>query len=87
MFEYQIKYERGSTSFEANRLSRNSISYYIRPLSFLLNPSKIIAAKRVKYNVYCKMYKTENIIIIVKQKGFQKVVVPKALRSFFSCCS
>lgn len=42
MFEYEIKYENGSIHVEADMLSRNSISHFIRHVRVFLDPSEII---------------------------------------------
>lgn len=42
MFDYEIKYKRGSTNVETDMLSKNLIAHYIRPVSLRLVVKEIM---------------------------------------------
>lgn len=77
MFDYEIKYETGSTNVKADMLPRNPISHYIRPVNLHLNASEIIEMqeKQQDRNAFNKNYKDENGIIIIKKKEFKKALI------------
>lgn len=79
MFDYTVEYQKGSTNIEADMLSRNPISHFITPISLLLEADEIIE-KQKEDNVCGKNFKTEKGIIIVRKKGYKKIVVPFSLR-------
>lgn len=79
MFDYEIKYQKGTTNVEADMLSRNIVSEPIQQVSHLLELQKLIEYQK-KDNVQGPNYKNINDVIYVKRKGLNKIVVPFSLR-------
>jgi len=72
MYDYEVKYQKGSTNYEADMLSRN-------PTSHLLTIPDIIMHQGLD-NICNPKYENISGVLTVKKKGLHKIVVPPSLR-------
>lgn len=81
MFDYEIKYKKGSTNIEADMLSRQPVSENLPHHVHLLDLNEIREIQK-KENVIVngKKYIEVNDVIVVKKKSLYKIVVPMSLR-------
>ena len=82
MFDYNIKYTKGSTNFEADMLSREvpeqNVNVNNSQVSHLLQLDEIKQAQKDD-NLTGKFTEINNILCI-RKKGFTKIVIPFSLR-------
>lgn len=79
MYDYTVKYNKGSTNVEADMLSRNPILNPVTSHIHLLTLDEIKEHQELD-NVTGPKYKKINDILVIHKKGFQKIVVPFSLR-------
>lgn len=79
MFDYDIKYKKGTTNVEADMLSRHPVSQYIQHSVHLLDLDEL-KQSQFEDNLQDNRYKQINDIIVIKKKNFHKIVVPISLR-------
>lgn len=82
MYDYEVKYLKGSTNIEADMLSRHPVSQHLQHLqhSLLLLDIETIKNQQQVENIHGKKYSNFNDVIVICKKGFRKVVVPMSLR-------
>ncbi|GFV22362.1 transposon Tf2-11 polyprotein [Trichonephila clavipes] len=81
MYDFDIKYKKGSTNVEADMLTRNPIAYHIinTPPEPLLDINEISHFQNIENTSAPKCFK-RNGVFVVKRQGLTKIIVPKALR-------
>ncbi|GFX72836.1 hypothetical protein TNCV_2864431 [Trichonephila clavipes] len=81
MYDFDIKYKKGSTNVEADMLTRNPIAYHIinTPPEPLLDINEISHFQNIENTSAPKCFK-RNGVFVVKIQGLNKIIVPKALR-------
>ena len=81
MFDYEIKYQKGSTNIEADMLSRQPVVQHLSHALHLLD-LKEIKENQQKENVIVngKKYIEINDVVVIKKKCLYKIVVPMSLR-------
>ncbi|GFV13627.1 hypothetical protein TNCV_68301 [Trichonephila clavipes] len=81
MYDFDIKYKKGSTNVEADMLTRNPIAYHIinTPPEPLLDINEIIHFQNIENISAPKCFKRDDVFV-VKRQGLTKIIVPKALR-------
>ncbi|GFU72564.1 retrovirus-related Pol polyprotein from transposon 17.6 [Trichonephila clavipes] len=81
MYDFDIKYKKGSTNVEADMLTRNPIAYHIinTPPEPLLDINEISHFQNIENTSAPKCFKRDGVFE-VKRQGLTKIIVPKALR-------
>ncbi|GFT40115.1 retrovirus-related Pol polyprotein from transposon 17.6 [Trichonephila clavipes] len=83
MYDFDIKYKKGSTNVEADMLTRNPIAYHIinTPPEPLLDINEISHFQNIENTSAPKCFKRDGVFV-VKRQGLNKirVIVSKALR-------
>lgn len=79
MYNFDIKYKKGSTNHEADMLSRNPISHHITVNAPLLTIQEIELHQNLD-NVGGGKYKKINNVWTIRKQGLIKIVVPFSLR-------
>ncbi|GFS49701.1 retrovirus-related Pol polyprotein from transposon 17.6 [Trichonephila clavipes] len=81
MYDFDIKYKKGSTNVEADMLTRNPIAYHIinTPPEPLLDINEISHFQNIENTSAPKCFKRDGVFV-VKRQGLNKIIVPKALR-------
>ncbi|GFY17041.1 hypothetical protein TNCV_1088171 [Trichonephila clavipes] len=81
MYDFDIKYKKGSTNVEADILTRNPIAYHIinTPPEPLLDINEIGHFQNIENTSAPKCFKRDGVFV-VKRQGLNKIIVPKALR-------
>lgn len=79
MYDYTIKYKKGSTNYEADFLSRQPISHFVNMQINLLDIKEIIEHQESD-NVSNPKFKKVNNVWTIQKKGLTKIVVPFSLR-------
>ncbi|GFW16528.1 transposon Tf2-6 polyprotein [Trichonephila clavipes] len=79
MFDYEVKYLKGTNNVEADMLSRHHIAQYIQHSVHLLELNEIKTHQNLD-NVYDPKYKKVDDVFSLKKKNLFKIVVPFSLR-------
>ncbi|GFT35433.1 transposon Tf2-9 polyprotein [Trichonephila clavipes] len=81
MYDFDIKYKKGSTNVEADMLTRNPIAYHIINTSPepLLDINEISHFQNIENTSAPKCF-TRDGVFVVKRQGLTKIIVTKALR-------
>ncbi|GFX05168.1 retrovirus-related Pol polyprotein from transposon 17.6 [Trichonephila clavipes] len=81
MYDFDIKYKKGSTNVAADMLTRNPIAYHIinTPPEPLLDINEISHFQNIENTSAPKCFKRD-AVFVVKRQGLTKIIVPKALR-------
>ncbi|GFU81073.1 retrovirus-related Pol polyprotein from transposon 17.6 [Trichonephila clavipes] len=79
MFDYEVKYLKGTNNVEADMLSRHPIDQYIQHSVHLLELSEIKTHQNLD-NVNDPKYKKVDDVFVLKKKNLFKIVVPFSLR-------
>ncbi|GFW05455.1 hypothetical protein TNCV_2210011 [Trichonephila clavipes] len=81
MYDFDIKYKKGSTNVEADMLTRNPIAYHIinTPPEPLLDINEISHFQNIE-NTSAPLNIKRDGVFVVKRQGLTKIIVPKALR-------
>ncbi|GFT91250.1 transposon Tf2-9 polyprotein [Trichonephila clavipes] len=81
IYDFDIKYKKGSTNVEADMLTRNPIAYHIinTPPEPLLDINEISHFQNIENTSAPKCFKRDGVFV-VKRQGLTKIIVPKALR-------
>ncbi|GFW72124.1 transposon Tf2-11 polyprotein [Trichonephila clavipes] len=81
MYDFDIKYKKGSTNVEADMLTRNPIAYHIINTTpeLLLDINEISHFQNIENTSAPKCFKRDGVFV-VKRQGLTKIIVPKALR-------
>ncbi|GFW62212.1 hypothetical protein TNCV_1686431 [Trichonephila clavipes] len=80
MYDFDIKYKKGSINVEADMLTRNPIAYIINtPPEPLLDINEISHFQNIENTSAPKCFKRDGVFV-VKRQGLTKIIVPKALR-------
>ncbi|GFU46860.1 transposon Tf2-9 polyprotein [Trichonephila clavipes] len=81
MYDFDIKYKKGSTNVEADMLTRNPIAYHIinTPPEPLLDINEISHFQNIENTSAPKCFTIDGVFV-VKRQGLTKINVPKALR-------
>ncbi|GFS62057.1 retrovirus-related Pol polyprotein from transposon 17.6 [Trichonephila clavipes] len=81
MYDFDVKYKKGSTNVEADTLTRNPIAYHIinTPPEPLLDINEISHFQNIENTSAPKCFKRDGVFV-VKRQGLNKIIVPKALR-------
>ncbi|GFW30723.1 hypothetical protein TNCV_4088431 [Trichonephila clavipes] len=81
MYDFDIKYKKGSTNAEADMLTRNPTAYHIinTPPEPLLDINEISHFQNIENTSAPKCFKRDGVFV-VKRQGLTKIIVPKALR-------
>lgn len=79
MYDYTIKYKKGSTNHEADFLSRQPISHFVNAQVNLLNIEEIREHQQLD-NMSNPKFKKVNEVLTIQKKGLTKIVVPFSLR-------
>ncbi|GFY30399.1 transposon Tf2-6 polyprotein [Trichonephila clavipes] len=81
MYDFDIKYKKGSTNVEADMLTRNPIAYHIinTPPESLLDINEISHFQNIENTSAPKCFKRDGVFV-VKRQGLTKIIVLKALR-------
>ncbi|GFX29908.1 hypothetical protein TNCV_4750361 [Trichonephila clavipes] len=82
MFDYEVKYLKGTNNVEADMLSRHPIAQYIQHSVHLLELNEIKTHQNLD-NVNDPKYKRVDDVFILKRKNLFKIVVPFSLRRKF----
>jgi len=72
MYDYEVKYQKGKTNYEADMLSRNPITHFLSPIE--------LADHQNLDNINNKKYVKYNNVLTIKKRGLIKSVVPPSLR-------
>lgn len=78
MYEYDIKYTKGTTNFEADMLSREIFENEAKHASHLLQLKEIEEAQ--KNDNLTGNFTEINNVLCLRKKGFTKIVIPFSLR-------
>ncbi|GFT63359.1 transposon Tf2-9 polyprotein [Trichonephila clavipes] len=79
MFDYEVKYLKGTNNVEADMLSRHPIAQYIQHSVHLLELSEIKIHQNLD-NVNDPKYKRVDDVFVIKKKNLFKIVAPFSLR-------
>ncbi|GFV46237.1 retrovirus-related Pol polyprotein from transposon 297 [Trichonephila clavipes] len=79
MFDYEVKYLKGTNNVEADMLSRHPIAQYIQHSVHLLELNEIKTHQNLD-NVNDPKYKKVDDVLVLKKKNLFKIVVPFSLR-------
>ncbi|GFT90323.1 hypothetical protein TNCV_193241 [Trichonephila clavipes] len=79
MFDYEVKYLKGTNNVEADMLSRHPIAQYIQHSVHLLELSEIKTHQNLD-NVNDPKYKKVDDVFVLKKKNLFKIVIPFSLR-------
>lgn len=79
MYDYTIKYKKGSTNYEADFLSRQPISHFIDKQIKLLDIEEIKEYQQLD-NLSNSKFKKINDVLTIQKKGLTKIVIPFSLR-------
>lgn len=79
MFNFDIKYKKGSTNVEADFLTRSEIANFVKLRVQLLSKEELVVAQE-KENLCNKKYHKINDLLTVRRQGLNKIVVPYSLR-------
>ncbi|GFU80115.1 transposon Tf2-11 polyprotein [Trichonephila clavipes] len=79
MFDYEVKYLKGTNNVEADMLSRHPIAQYIQHSVHLLELNEIKTHQNLN-NVNDPKYKKVDDVFVLKKKNLFKIVVPFSLR-------
>ncbi|GFT42763.1 hypothetical protein TNCV_2345631 [Trichonephila clavipes] len=79
MFDYEVKYLKGTNNVEADMLSRHPIAQYIQHSVHLLELNEIKTHQSLD-NVNDPKYKKVDDVFVLKKKNLFKIVVPFSLR-------
>ncbi|GBN06441.1 hypothetical protein AVEN_78134-1 [Araneus ventricosus] len=79
MFDYEVKYSKGTANVEADMLSRHPTAQYIQHSVHLLQLDEVKTHQNLD-NLYNSKYKEINDVLILKKKNLFKIVVPFSLR-------
>ncbi|PRD19841.1 UNVERIFIED_CONTAM: hypothetical protein NCL1_56244 [Trichonephila clavipes] len=79
MFDYELKYLKGTNNVEADMLSRHPIAQYIQYSVYLLKLNEIKTHQNID-NINDPKYKKNDDVFVLKKKYLFKIVVPFSLR-------
>ncbi|GFS65851.1 transposon Tf2-9 polyprotein [Trichonephila clavipes] len=79
MFDYEVKYLKGTNNVEADMLSRHPIAQYIQHSVHLLELSEIKTHQNLD-NVNDPKYRKVDDVFVLKKKNLFEIVVPFSLR-------
>ncbi|GFV27526.1 transposon Tf2-6 polyprotein [Trichonephila clavipes] len=90
MYDFDIKYKKGSTNIEADILTRHLIAYHIintppehlldiNEISFIFKYRNSSHFQNIENTSAPKCFKTDGVFV-VKRQSLAKIIVPKALR-------
>lgn len=79
MFNFDIKYKKGSTNVEADLLTRSEIANFVKLRVQLLSKEELVEAQETE-NLCNKKYHKINDLLTVRRQGLNKIVVPYSLR-------
>ncbi|GBM21911.1 Transposon Tf2-9 polyprotein [Araneus ventricosus] len=79
MFDYEVKYLKGTANVEADMLSRHPTAQYIQHSVHLLELDEIKTHQNLD-NLDNSKYKKINDVLVLKKKNLFKIVVPFSLR-------
>ncbi|GFT29454.1 uncharacterized protein TNCV_134461 [Trichonephila clavipes] len=79
MYDFDIKYKKGSTNVEADMLTRNPIAYHVinTPPEPLLDINETSHFQNIENTSAPKCFKRDGVFV-VKRQGLTKIIVPKA---------
>ncbi|GBN35683.1 Retrovirus-related Pol polyprotein from transposon 17.6 [Araneus ventricosus] len=79
MFDYEVKYLKGTANVEADMLPRHPTAQYIQHSVHLLELDEIKTHQNLD-NLDNSKYKKINDVVVLKKKNLFKIVVPYSLR-------
>ncbi|GFY26083.1 hypothetical protein TNCV_354001 [Trichonephila clavipes] len=79
MYDYEIKYLKGSTNIEADMLSRHPVAHHLQHSSHLLDINEIKTHQK-NDNLCGPKYHEIVDVIVIKKKNLSKIVIPFSLR-------
>ncbi|GFY12067.1 hypothetical protein TNCV_4975671 [Trichonephila clavipes] len=79
MYDYEIKYLKGSTNIEADLLSRHPVAHHRQHSSHLLDINEIKTHQKNE-NLCGPKYHENKDVIVIKKKNLHKIVIPFSLR-------
>lgn len=68
MFEYEIKYQKGSTNIEAHILSRNLVYHHIQHSAHLIDIIEIKTQQQNNNLSGSKYHEAKDVFVIIKEK-------------------
>ncbi|GFV22789.1 transposon Tf2-11 polyprotein [Trichonephila clavipes] len=79
MYDYEIKYLKGSTNIEADMLSRHAVAHHLQHSSHLLDINEIKTHQK-NDNLCGPKYHEIKDVIVIRKKNLHKIVIPFSLR-------
>ncbi|GFW70299.1 transposon Ty3-G Gag-Pol polyprotein [Trichonephila clavipes] len=79
MYDYEIKYLKGSTNIEADMLSRHPVAHHLQHSSHLPDINEIKTHQK-NDNLCGPKYNEIKDVIVIKKKNLHKIVIPFSLR-------
>ncbi|GFW92326.1 hypothetical protein TNCV_3542121 [Trichonephila clavipes] len=79
MYDYEIKYLKGSTNIEADMLSRHPVAHHLQHSSHLLDINEIKTHQK-NDNLCGPKYHEIKDVIVIKKKNLHKIVIPFSFR-------
>ncbi|GFW84751.1 retrovirus-related Pol polyprotein from transposon 17.6, partial [Trichonephila clavipes] len=79
MYDYEIKYLKGSTNIEAYMLSRHPVAHHLQHSSHLLDINEIKTHQK-NHNLCGPKYHEIKDVKVIKKKNLHKIVIPFSLR-------
>ncbi|GFT00395.1 transposon Tf2-6 polyprotein [Trichonephila clavipes] len=79
VYDYEVKYLKGSTNIEADMLSRHPVAHHLQHSSHLLDINEIKTHQK-NDNLCGPKYHEIKEVIVIKKKHLHKIVIPFSLR-------